>query len=171
MLASCGGQTRGAKSVAFALKWPNDVLADGAKTAGILLETEGDRDRSRPVVIGIGVNVIAGPRGAPYPATALRDLGIQVSAEAVFEALSASWIEVADLWDEGRGLAAILREWLGCAAGVGAPVTVRSGQEVVRGVFETIDAGGHLVLRSEDGRRCPIAAGDVHFGTAATAPA
>ncbi|TIO37883.1 MAG: biotin--[acetyl-CoA-carboxylase] ligase, partial [Mesorhizobium sp.] len=59
----------------FELKWPNDVLASGAKLAGILLETailEGDRFA---VAVGIGVNVVAYPKDLPYPATSLSALG------------------------------------------------------------------------------------------------
>jgi BirA family biotin operon repressor/biotin-[acetyl-CoA-carboxylase] ligase len=157
--------------VTFALKWPNDVLANGAKVAGILLEGEASHDRSRPLVIGIGVNVEAAPRDVPYPATSLRHLGFSVGADALFEALSATWVEVFDLWDEGRGVADVRTAWLASAAGLGSPVAVRHGQQVLRGVFETIDSDGQLVLRADDGQRRLVAAGDVHFGLAATARA
>jgi BirA family biotin operon repressor/biotin-[acetyl-CoA-carboxylase] ligase len=166
-LRACCGE----RPVTFALKWPNDVLANGAKIAGILLEAEATAARSRPVVIGIGVNVVAAPRNVPYPVTSLRDLGFAVSAPALFEALSKTWAEAFELWDEGRGLAQIRTAWLACAAGLGSPVAIRHGQEVVSGVFETIDPDGQLVLRADDGARRLIAAGDVHFGLAATARA
>lgn len=158
-------------AVAFSLKWPNDVLADGAKVAGILLETEGNAERDRPVVIGIGVNVVAAPGDVPYPATSLRALGCPADAGAVFEALSEAWLVAAAIWDDGRGFAAIRRAWLAAASGVGGPIAVRSGAETWRGTFETIDERGQLVLLTEAGARRAIAAGDVHFGHAATAPA
>jgi BirA family biotin operon repressor/biotin-[acetyl-CoA-carboxylase] ligase len=62
----------------------------------------------------------------------------------------------------------IRNRWLARAAGLGQPVAVRSEGNVVRGVFETIDADGRLVVRRDDGQAVRIAAGDVHFGAAAT---
>lgn len=160
--ACCGGK------VPFSLKWPNDVLADGAKVGGILLETEGTAERDRPVVIGIGVNVRAAPVDVPYPAISLQALGYTVGAEAVFEELSEAWLGAAETWDQGRGFAAIRRAWLATASGVGGPIAVRSGAETWRGTFETIDERGQLVLLTEAGARRAVAAGDVHFGTAAS---
>jgi len=159
------------KPMRFALKWPNDVLADGAKLAGILLESELVDDGSRVVVVGIGVNVVAAPSDAPYPATSLKALGFAVKAEALFQALSESWVEMESVWDEGRGMARLRELWLASATGLGAPIAVEIGGAVTRGVFETIDDAGQLVLRKPDGSRQAIAAGEVHFGTAATSAA
>jgi BirA family biotin operon repressor/biotin-[acetyl-CoA-carboxylase] ligase len=165
-----------APGASFKLKWPNDVLADGAKLAGILLETEsvaqdhktGAQDQ-RIVVIGIGVNVAASPSNMPHRATSLSELGCRIAAEEVFEALSGSWLRFAQICDEGRGMGRIRELWLDGAAGVGQPIAVRLGAEVARGLFETIDAAGQLILRSQDGTVRAIAAGEVHFGAAATA--
>lgn len=157
------------------LKWPNDVLVDGAKVAGILLEAAtrpGDpREGGSAVVIGIGVNVRHAPVGLPYPATALAAAEPEVTAEALFAALSDAWVEQAGLWDGGRGFAAIRETWLARAAGLGGPIAVRLGTDVFRGTFETIDADGRLVVRAPDGHARTITAGEVHFGAAATEPA
>ena len=152
-----------------ALKWPNDVLADGAKISGILLEMGKTPDGRNAIVIGIGVNVVAAPTGLPYPATSLRDLGYQRSAEDVFLALSDSWVEAFALWSEGRGITEILAQWRASAAGIGAPVAVTQDGVVRRGIFETIDASGRLVMRDDEGARIVITAGDVHFGATASA--
>ena len=152
-----------------ALKWPNDVLADGAKVSGILLEMSKSPDGRHAIVIGIGVNVIAAPTGLPYPATSLRDLGYERSAEDVFEALSEAWVEAFSLWNEGVGITEILNQWRGSAAGIGAPVAVSQDGVVRRGIFETIDSSGRLVMRDDDGARIVITAGDVHFGATASA--
>lgn len=152
----------------YALKWPNDLLADGAKLAGILLETEA-APRGRIVVLGIGVNVTASPADVPYPATSLAALGARASAEGVFRALSDAWIECEALWDEGRGMARIRERWLHAAAGLGQPVAIRIGAGTATGIFETIDEAGQLVLRQADGAARVVAAGEVHFGAAATA--
>lgn len=153
----------------IALKWPNDVLADGAKLSGILLEASKTPDGRSAIVVGCGVNVIAAPEGTPYPATSLRALGVERTAEDVFEALSDAWVEAFALWDDGRGVDAVLDLWRDSAAGIGAPVAVSQDGVVRRGIFETIDSSGRLIIRADDGSRFPITAGDVHFGATASA--
>jgi BirA family biotin operon repressor/biotin-[acetyl-CoA-carboxylase] ligase len=155
----------------FGLKWPNDVVVEGAKLSGILLETEQRADLSRFVVIGIGVNTAHAPEGLPYPAVSLASLGHHVSAEMLFAALSAEWVEVMDLWAEGRGFPAIRNLWLRRAAGAGREIVVRTGQETLWGTFETLDEMGQLVVRLRDGSLRQVTAGEVHFGTAATGQA
>ena len=153
----------------IALKWPNDVLADGAKLAGILLEASKLPDGRHAVAIGFGVNVVAAPEGLPYPATSLADLGVNRLAESVFEALSDAWVETFGLWNDGRGIADVLTHWRSSAAGIGAPVAVNQNGDVLRGIFETIDDAGRLIVRAADNRRIAISAGDVHFGATASA--
>jgi BirA family biotin operon repressor/biotin-[acetyl-CoA-carboxylase] ligase len=152
-----------------ALKWPNDMLADGAKLAGILLESGKTGDGRQAIVVGIGINVVAAPDGLPYPATSIAGLGISRSAEQVFESLSDAWVDAFSLWNEGRGVPAVLEQWRGAAAGIGAPVAVTQDGETIRGVFETIDESGRLIVRANDNRRIAITAGDVHFGATASA--
>ncbi|MCT7375790.1 biotin--[acetyl-CoA-carboxylase] ligase [Chelativorans salis] len=155
----------------FELKWPNDVLADGAKLSGILLESsmlEGDR---LALAIGIGVNVVSHPEDVPYPATSLSRLGAKADAGELFLALSDAWVDNMRLWNGGRGLAVIRERWLKRAAGLGSAVSVRVDGRVVRGIFETIDEACRFVIREDDGSRLRIAAGDVHFGAVASAHA
>ncbi|QJR20589.1 biotin--[acetyl-CoA-carboxylase] ligase [Pelagibacterium halotolerans] len=159
---SDGGRAR------IALKWPNDVLADGAKLAGILLEAQKRPDGRTAIVIGIGVNVVAAPQGLPYPATSLADLGAPLDAPSVFEALAESWVECYQMWNNGSGTNRIIHRWRDNAAGIGAEVAVQRGDGVLRGIFETIDDAGHLIVRDDEGHRIAITAGDVHFGTTAT---
>src|SRR5215203_3958212 len=97
----------GAEPLKYALKWPNDVMADGQKLAGILLEAEAVAGNRLAVVVGIGTNVIAAPEGTPTPATSLAALGVQIGAQEVFTALSEAWVEFRGIWDNGRGCADI----------------------------------------------------------------
>lgn len=152
----------------IALKWPNDVLADGAKLSGILLEAQKRPDGGMAIVIGMGVNIVAAPEGLPYPATSLRALGYDISAETVFAALSDAWVDTVEIWNSGRGIPDVLSLWREAAAGIGAEVAVQRDGEVVRGVFETIDEAGRLIVRANDNRRIAITAGDVHFGGTAS---
>lgn len=166
------------------LKWPNDVLADGAKLAGILPELIHMPAQGQPAaVIGIGVNIIAAPArkpeaagGAPiYEITDLCSLGAVGGAEAardrLFAALSRSWVENYALWDKGCGMAAVREKWLRHAAYQGEEMRLKRNGQFFSGIFETIDAAGRLVLRQENGARQFISAGDVYFGAVASAAA
>lgn len=153
----------------FRLKWPNDLLARGGKLAGILLEAEPRTGGRLAVAVGVGVNIVSAPAGVAYATTSLADLGLAMSAEDVFRELAEAWVDLEQTWSAGAGLPEIRRRWLAVAAGIGDPVAVRAGTEVVRGVFETIDDDGRLVVRRHDGARVRVAAGEVHFGAAATA--
>ena len=158
----------GRRPTRFALKWPNDLLADGAKIAGILLESDTGPTGAPIVAVGLGLNIAGSPQDAPYPATSLAELGYELAAEQVFHALSESWVAYASIWDAGHGMSRIRELWLAEAAGLGRPISVRLDREVVSGVFETIDEAGQLVIRTSAGLRRTIAAGEVHFGAAAS---
>ncbi len=154
----------------FSLTWPNDLLAGRQKLAGILLEAEAVGD-GLAVVVGIGTNVVAAPTGTPTPATSLKALGIDISAEDLFAALSDGWAEFRGIWDNGRGFSEIRKLWLARAAGLGQAVAVKSGGDPIEGTFDTIDEQGCMIVRTTEGRLVPITAGDVYFGSAASAGA
>ena len=162
-------RSAGSDNMKFSLKWPNDVLAGRHKLAGILLEAEAVAGDRLAVVVGIGTNVIAAPEGTPTPATSLAALGVQIGAEDLFMVLSDCWAEFREVWDEGRGFDQIRRLWLDRAAGLGERVAIRSGASTIEGTFDTLDGSGCMVVRTPDGGRVPIAAGDVYFGSVASA--
>jgi BirA family biotin operon repressor/biotin-[acetyl-CoA-carboxylase] ligase len=164
-------RSAGSEHMKFSLKWPNDVLAGGKKLVGVSLEAEAVAGDRLAVVAGIGTNVVAAPEGTPTPATSLAAIGVHVGAEDVFAELSDAWAEHRGIWDNGRGFGEIRRLWLERAAGLGEPVAVRAGGSMVEGIFDTIDEQGCLIVRTADGQRVPISAGDVYFGLAASAGA
>jgi BirA family biotin operon repressor/biotin-[acetyl-CoA-carboxylase] ligase len=155
----------------YSLKWPNDVLAGPQKLAGILLEAEAVTDNRLAVVVGIGTNVVAAPEGTPTPATSLAALGINIGAEELFAVLSDSWADFRGIWDQGRGFGEIRRLWLERATGLGQPVAIHFGGSTLEGTFDTIDESGCMIIRTSEGRRVPVSAGDVYFGSAASAGA
>jgi BirA family biotin operon repressor/biotin-[acetyl-CoA-carboxylase] ligase len=157
----------GSDDLEFSLKWPNDVLAGGQKLAGILLEAEAV-GAGLAVVVGIGTNVVAAPADTPRPATSLKAVGIEVSAEDLFAALSDGWAEFRGIWDNGRGFGEIRKLWLARAAGLGQAVAIRSGEDLVMGTFDTIDEQGCMIVRTTAGKQVPITAGDVYFGSVAS---
>jgi BirA family biotin operon repressor/biotin-[acetyl-CoA-carboxylase] ligase len=164
-------RSAGSDHMKFSLKWPNDVLAGQKKLAGILLEAEAVAGDRLAVVVGIGTNVVAAPVGTPTPATSLAALGIDIGAEELFAELSDAWVEFRAVWDNGRGFGEIRRQWLERAAGLGQPVAIRTGSATVEGTFDTIDEAGCMIVRTSGGKRVPISAGDVYFGSAASAGA
>ena len=161
----------GPAAIGFSLKWPNDVLAGQAKLSGILLEAETVPGAGLAVVVGMGTNVVAAPEGTPTPATSLAALGVETGAERLFAGLSDSWTECRGIWDNGKGFGEIRLRWLELAAGLGQPVSVHTGQATVSGIFDTIDDTGCMILRTSTGDRVLVSAGDVHFGSAASAGA
>lgn len=158
----------GSDQLKYSLKWPNDVLAGQKKLSGILLEAEAVPGDRLAVVVGIGTNVVGAPEGTPTPATSLATLGVHVGAEELFSALSDAWVEFRGIWDNGRGFAEIRRLWLERAAGLGERVAINTGTVTVEGTFDTIDETGCLIVCTAEGKRMPIAAGEVYFGAAAS---
>jgi BirA family biotin operon repressor/biotin-[acetyl-CoA-carboxylase] ligase len=149
----------------LAIKWPNDVLIDGAKVAGILIEGqsgqgEGIGDEGA-VVIGIGVNCASHPPDTDHPATDLAAAGAAVSPDILFAALSAKMLGRIAQWSCGEGFSTIRADWLARAVGVGETVLVRLADRELTGRFEALDAAGGLVLRLPGGGATTIAAGDV----------
>jgi len=164
-------RSAGSDHMKFSLKWPNDVLAGRQKLAGILLEAEAVAGDRLAVVVGIGTNVVAAPEGTQTPATSLAALGVHIGAEELFATLSDAWAEFRGIWNNGHGFDEIRRLWLARAAGLGEPVAIQAGGSGVEGIFDTIDDTGWLIVRTADGKLVPISAGDVYFGSAASAGA
>jgi BirA family transcriptional regulator, biotin operon repressor / biotin---[acetyl-CoA-carboxylase] ligase len=144
----------------LALKWPNDVLYANRKLAGILIESEMVEGRLA-VAVGIGVNCARHPAQAAFPATDLAKAGRNVAPERLLEALSHSMMRRLQQWQRGAGFDTIRANWLGCAAGIGADITVRLPDRDLAGHFDGLDGAGHLLLRSADGRMQTITAGEI----------
>jgi BirA family biotin operon repressor/biotin-[acetyl-CoA-carboxylase] ligase len=132
------------------LKWPNDVLVEGGKVAGILLESAiGQAGMVQHVVVGIGVNVALAPRlpDMRYPGAALGG-----SVERALEKLAASLAGRLAVWRR-EGFATVREAWLAKAGPLGADVDVKLGDELVRGRFGGIDREGALLLETPAGPR------------------
>jgi BirA family biotin operon repressor/biotin-[acetyl-CoA-carboxylase] ligase len=148
-LVACAGQR-------FALKWPNDVLLDGVKVSGILLE------RSKDVlVIGIGVNIASHPDGTERPATSLVAAGLPNAVPVdLLALLMTAFAAYRSLWAT-QGFEPIRKRWLAHAVGVGDRIAARLGDETLEGRFEGLEADGALALRLDDGSLRPVHAGEV----------
>jgi BirA family biotin operon repressor/biotin-[acetyl-CoA-carboxylase] ligase len=146
------------------VKWPNDVLANGRKLAGILLESASGGDGALTfLAIGVGINLAHFPPDTEFPATSLAALGVSVpSPSAALSQLAAHFAKWYEVWMT-NGFSPIQDAWLARAAGLGSRIRARLTHEETSGVFEGIDNTGALILREAQGRTRTIAAGEVFF--------
>ncbi len=151
----------------LSLKWPNDVLLNGGKLSGILLESVGSGGRVVALAIGIGVNLQTAPdpcqveAGALRPVSLAEETGMQVTTDDLLDALAVSF----DDWQRQMstyGFAPIRAAWMARAARLGQTITARTGTAEITGRFEGIDDTGALILVDSKGRQA-IPAADIHF--------
>ncbi|MBQ7413241.1 MAG: biotin--[Alphaproteobacteria bacterium] len=136
------------------LKWPNDVLLDGKKLAGILLEQTDDGR----LIIGIGVNVLTAPNKKMLYPTA--DLCGKISREKLAKRILDTLSVYMDLLLE-KGFEPVRKKWLKYADGIGHAVKVNLPHQVVEGIFKEISPKGELILETRDKTVQKITAGDV----------
>ncbi len=160
-------QASGMDPTRLKLKWPNDVLLDGKKAVGLLLEAQ-SMGQEGNVVIGCGINIAHRPRGVEYPVAVLQDVAPNISASGVFSAFALSFEALFSMWRKSEGQAPERRFapfralWLERAAGLGGPASVNLASGKVNGIFEGIDRLGRLELMTETGLQT-IDAGDLFF--------
>lgn len=144
------------------VKWPNDVLIENRKLAGILLEAGRGKNGDNWLAVGIGINLAGHPEDTEFPAISLAGLGLTPplpqDALTILAARFAHWY---DRWMTD-GFEALRAAWLARAPDIGAPILARLPHESRQGVFEGIDASGALLLREAGGVRA-ITAGEVFF--------
>ena len=152
------------------VKWPNDVLIERRKVAGILLEAAGGAESGPEwVVVGVGINVAHAPSTAPggseFPATFLgREGYARMEVAAVLSSFALRFAAWRAAWRK-LGFSPVRAAWLRRASGLGGPITVRLERETLEGTFADLDHDGALVLETA-GERRRITAGDVFFGDA-----
>lgn len=149
------------------LKWPNDVLLNGGKLAGILLESAGLGTANPVLCIGVGVNLIAAPDpaqievGAVPPVSLLHETGLRLTPEAFLNALAPAYTHWEGLF-QTEGFAPLRSAWLAHAARLGQPIRARTGTLTRDGIFDSIDPSGNLILRTSAGTLA-IPAAEVFF--------
>jgi BirA family biotin operon repressor/biotin-[acetyl-CoA-carboxylase] ligase len=150
-----------APTVAVRCKWPNDLLANGKKIGGILLETEMvSGDVPEFVVLGMGLNLASSPRETPYPATSLTEEGApEITPPLLARCFIRHFARWLASWRE-QGFVPIRAAWLSRAAGLGEAIQVRLERATLDGRFLDLEADGALLLGTPGGER-RIAAGEV----------
>ena len=150
---------------ALSLKWPNDVLLNGRKVAGILLESAGTRGQIDWLAIGIGVNLAETPEpegDSAFPPISVAEVTGDAPRPEEFLTLLAGHYATEEMVLERLGFDPIRQDWLERAAKLGEEVTARTGNRSVTGIFDTVDEAGQLVLITGTGP-VKIPAADVFF--------
>lgn len=138
------------------LKWPNDLMLDGAKLAGILLEREGGA-----IVVGMGINLAAAPQLPDRRTVALSQFGPAPDRDGFARTLASFFDRELARW-RTYGLEPLVRRWEAAAHPLGTPLTVvPPGEDMLTGAFAGLTAEGALSLRLADGSVRVIHAGDV----------
>lgn len=148
-------------SFAITIKWPNDVLVNERKCAGILVESRTSGLGPPATVIGIGINLRAHPRDAVFPATDLKTEGADVGIDDVFAMLAANLEARLQVWQDGADFAEIAEEWLRHAYRLGRTVHIRGQDPAQGGIFAGLTDQGAMRVEMADGTERTVVAGDV----------
>jgi BirA family biotin operon repressor/biotin-[acetyl-CoA-carboxylase] ligase len=142
-------------------KWPNDIILDERKLGGILLESFQDSVGHAWVTVGIGVNIESCPPRTEFPATCLKEAGVElVSAKIILSRLIHHFIEAYNYWNM-KGFPPIRKAWMENAWGVGRRITARWPDGEEEGMMDGIDRDGSLLLSVSPGEKRHIHAADI----------
>ncbi|MEM9733503.1 MAG: biotin--[acetyl-CoA-carboxylase] ligase [Pseudomonadota bacterium] len=149
----------------LAIKWPNDLLLDGEKLSGILMEARFDPASQRSgIIIGCGINCTHFPDNPLYPATSLQASGFDLEPQVLFTHFVRAMAQALEQWHRGDGFLAIRKAWLARAKGMGETITARFDDHSITGRFLDLDERGYLLLKDETGAMRQISAADIFFG-------
>lgn len=154
------------ESCRIKLKWPNDVLVEGKKVGGILIEMiPGSEEGTFVLLVGIGVNVMHAPSDVFYPATSLSHEGIHIDPLQLIQSLHDELISLVNKFSEGQ-YPDWHQDWMDSSFGIEGPVSLfqDSNEPMASGVFAGIDENGSLLIRDEAGSEKAYYVGDVVFG-------
>ena len=145
-------------------KWPNDLLVDGRKTSGLLLEAQsGPNGGLAWLVIGLGVNIVSHPPETRYPATDLCEMGAEnVAPGELLAAFLSAFGPLLGAW-ELAGYQGIEAAWNKRALGIGREIEVVLDNATLRGRYRSLDKDGALVLELAGGGTRRISAGEIFF--------
>jgi BirA family biotin operon repressor/biotin-[acetyl-CoA-carboxylase] ligase len=145
-----------------ALKWPNDVLVNGKKVCGILVENEVRSDRPATAIVGIGINIELDPAALGEVVTPATSLRAETTADVSRAELVRRLLEAFDgMYGAPDDYPAVYAAWKEKLATLGEHVTVTWKDAVKEGVAEDVDETGALLFRDDDGELTTVVAGDV----------
>ena len=147
-------------------KWPNDIILNDKKLGGILLESfpteNANNTKERPwVVVGVGINIDAAPKATEFPATCLKDAGVElVSAKIILSRFIHHFIDTYNTWNT-KGFTPIRKKLTHVAWGLDQRITARLPDATLSGICQGLDPSGSLQLKLDNGKKHLIHAGDV----------
>ncbi|MGG3840211.1 biotin--[acetyl-CoA-carboxylase] ligase [Paenibacillus thiaminolyticus] len=154
-------------SAPLGIKWPNDILADGKKVAGILLESAAEDERLLYVIAGIGISVNLDSADFPDElqerATSLKIVtGQEVDRASLVAACLQELEQLYRLYEE-EGFGPIRTLWEAQSITLGRQMTIDTPQGPLQGVAVGLDQSGALLLKDKTGTVQKVFSGDVHF--------
>ncbi len=144
------------------IKWPNDILVDGKKISGILIETA-SFGQINYLIIGVGVNILNYPKNIDQDATCLIDHGCDsnITALGLLEIFLSNFDEYFALWQD-EIFDIIINIWLKNAYKLNESITIRMHENLIEGIFRGVDTSGSILLETEPGNICKIFTGDFY---------
>ena len=146
--------------VSPSIKWPNDILINKAKVAGILIESLTLNNSIKILNIGIGINIVSNPNNTLYHATNLRDVDIQTNAGEMIRIFFKNLKIIEKLYIR-EGIKEIYKMWGVLGHKIGDPISVKIGDNKIFGIFNGLNDEGGLLILNEAGCEQVIMAGDV----------
>lgn len=148
-------------TIKISYKWPNDILINDQKTAGILLESDINQNQINFVVIGIGVNIVGNPHNTNYPATNLKDAGfLEISPEDLLKKFLDNFSDLYEKWLH-FGFKPSRNLWLENAFNLNKEIFVNLFDKKIKGLFKDLDENGNLVLELENKEIIIISSGEI----------
>lgn len=145
------------------IKWPNDILVNGAKISGILLESLKSKSKHY-LIIGIGINIASSPLLIEKHTISFADLNINnIAPSALLDIVMKYFSHYYNLWQD-KGFNMVRKLWLERSYKQGSVITVSDGRNRISGLFQGIDENGAIILKLASGDECSLSTGDVFFG-------
>ena len=145
----------------IALKWPNDVLINQKKVAGILLESIGVANK-KYVIVGIGVNTLHYPRNLIRSVTSLAEEGIYSgSCDEFLNILMIRFDKLYNKWRRHGNFTGVRNDWLSRAYKLHKVITVDNGLQRMSGIFKSISMDGSIMLELASGEVCSLSSGEI----------
>ncbi|MBT4880079.1 MAG: biotin--[acetyl-CoA-carboxylase] ligase [Alphaproteobacteria bacterium] len=154
-------ETFSSENINLQYKWPNDVIVNGKKVGGILVESDfQETSRSTTCIVGIGVNLIEAPQKALFPAGCLKEeIQKLVTVDDFLPVLCKQFWHFYTLWLE-QGFLPIRDEWLKRAYALGSEISLRAPHEE-NGTLVGLNEVGALILKTEAGPEKLIHTGEI----------
>lgn len=147
-------------SILPSIKWPNDILINKSKVAGILIENINMNDNKDLLNIGVGINIISNPIETIYPSTNLKKENINVNPKSVLDVFFNNFLRLEKVY-KIKGANEVFNMWSDLGHKIGDEVSVRIGEKTISGIFNGLSKEGGLILINKAGKQEVIIAGDV----------